>query len=44
MYKLKIITTVREANTIIKKLFIYLPRAMNIRGAGQPVVERLIKP
>ena len=38
------IKTLKVANTIIKKLFIYLPRAMNMRGAGQPVIDRLIKP
>ena len=38
------IKTLKVANTIIKKLFICLPRAMNIRGADQPVIERLIKP
>jgi len=44
MNTLKSIKAVKVANRIIKKLFIFLPRAMNIRGAGQPVVERLIKP
>ena len=38
------IKTLKVANTIIKKLFICLPRAMNMRGADQPVIERLIKP
>jgi len=38
------IKTLKVANTIIKKLFIYLPRAMNMRGADQPVIDRLIKP
>ena len=38
------IKTPKVTNTIRKKLFIYLPRAMNMRGAGQPVIDRLIKP